>query len=180
MCKWVCTYVSWCIAQSWAWVGSRGGPCMPSLRLYSPCHTVIHFILHVGKSAWMYVYHMHAWCPQKRVSRFPETGIRIVLSHLVGPGNQTQVICWSSNCSKLLSHLLSPTLFFGAGSLIGLELMKQLIWLSSKPQEIYLSILPMLGLQVGTTMPHFLKWVLRIKLRSSCLTISPLLNGLFL
>ena len=42
--------------------------------------------------------------------RSPGTGVRIVVCHHVGAGNQTPLLCKSSKCFYLLSHPSSPSL----------------------------------------------------------------------
>ena len=48
-----------------------------------------------------------AWGSQDRALSPLE--FQIVVSHHMGAGNQTQVHCKSNKCSKLLSHLFSPS-----------------------------------------------------------------------
>lgn len=59
---------------------------------------------------------------QKRASDPLELKLRMVVSHQVGAGNRTQVLCKSNKCSKLLIHLSncrSYPLLLRTGSLCG-------------------------------------------------------------
>lgn len=54
------------------------------------------------------VHRVHAWCPPEEGIRSPlEQGLQVVPSFPVGSGTQIQVLCRSSKCSSLLSHLFS-------------------------------------------------------------------------
>lgn len=56
------------------------------------------------------MYNMHARTLQKaeESAESPRFGIIGGLSHNVGSGSQTQVLCKSNRCSYILSHLSSP------------------------------------------------------------------------
>lgn len=57
--------------------------------------------------------HMLLVCKQVRIGPGSlELELWIVVSHHVGPGNQTQDLCKSNKCSELLSHLSGPFLVF--------------------------------------------------------------------
>ena len=49
---------------------------------------------------------------QKMASEIMKLELRMVVSHHVDAGNQTQVFCKSSQCSSALSHLSNPWSFF--------------------------------------------------------------------
>lgn len=80
-------------------VGFQGGEGVSDLKRF-----LCSQFLSIG--VWlvcMEVYCMGTWCPQR-----PEEGARcpgMAVSRLVGAGNHTCVLCQSSTCSKLLSHL---------------------------------------------------------------------------
>jgi hypothetical protein len=62
----------------------------------------------------MYVCHMHSWCLQRPDEVIGSLGLELemVISHRMGSGNQTWVLCKGNKCSKLLGLLSSLLILF--------------------------------------------------------------------
>lgn len=54
---------------------------------------------------------------QKRLSNDTELELQMVVRLPVGAGNQTQIVCKSITCSKVMSHFSSP----GYGNVLGAD-----------------------------------------------------------
>lgn len=87
----------------------------PLIVLFSSVKTIStgHLTLLTCTSACLYVYVCAVCGPGafrgcKRALDSLELEFQMIVSHHVGPGDRTQVLCKSKKCSYLLSHLSSP------------------------------------------------------------------------
>lgn len=77
-------------------------PCV----FFSHGFTIFILRIWVFASKHMHVHHLPSWWPQRkrRMSELLVLVLQMVLSHHVGPGNETVVFCKGRKCSWILSH----------------------------------------------------------------------------